>query len=335
MIRATAQTPGFVKRLMVWEGHIIEQGERIANIEPVERDQHGQYRRAARSVALPPKPRPSRPGARPRWQSSLPSKPRRNGGSKDWLASSPKQRRRSSFRRSGCGWRSELVTRAEDIAARGFMARKDLEARLSAALAAEQELASTAARSRPSSASLPTSRRRLASIPHRDRRGPGRAPSGGRPRSSSARPTPKPRRSQFVTAPIAGRVAALPVTAGQSVAAGATIAVIMPAGGRLEAELLAPSRADRLHAPGPGGAAHAAGLPLPALRHRARARCARSPARCSARPRSSIQGLNIQEPVFRIRVAPVARSDAGLRREPFRCSPACWCRPTSCSTAAA
>jgi membrane fusion protein len=58
------------------------------------------------------------------------------------------------------------------------------------------------------------------------------------------------RRLQFITAPIAGRVAALPVSAGQSVAAGATIAVIIPEGGQLEAELLAPSRAIGFVKPG-------------------------------------------------------------------------------------
>ena len=48
---------------------------------------------------------------------------------------------------------------------------------------------------------------------------------------------------QFVTAPVSGRVAALLVTAGQAIAAGATVAIARPAGGKLEAELLAPYRA--------------------------------------------------------------------------------------------
>lgn len=45
---------------------------------------------------------------------------------------------------------------------------------------------------------------------------------------------------QFVTAPTAGRIAVLPVTAGQSVPAGATIAILLPVGNRLAVD--APGR---------------------------------------------------------------------------------------------
>src|SRR6185295_5131753 len=51
------------------------------------------------------------------------------------------------------------------------------------------------------------------------------------------------RRVQFVLSPVAGRVAALPVAAGQPVSPGGTVAVVIPEGARLEAELLAPSSA--------------------------------------------------------------------------------------------
>ena len=87
--------------------------------------------------------------------------------------------------------------------------------------------------------------------PARDRRRPGRrrrppdaslqqrtAERRGAPARSSSR-----RRSAAASRPCRS----LP---GRPIAAGSTIAVIVPEGGRLEAELLAPSRADRLHQPG-------------------------------------------------------------------------------------
>ena len=110
------------------------------------------------------------------------------------------------------------------------------------------------------------------------------------------------RRLQFVIAPIGGRIAALPVVTGQTISAGATVAVIVPEGGQLEAELLAPSRA--------------IGFVRPASR--CRSACRRSRTSASARclgefalvsttvlapSEVAIQGLNIQEPTFRIRVS--------------------------------
>src|SRR5439155_16714839 len=58
------------------------------------------------------------------------------------------------------------------------------------------------------------------------------------------------RRAIFVLAPMAGRIAALPVATGQPIGAGATLAVITPIGGKLEAELLTPSRAVGFIEPG-------------------------------------------------------------------------------------
>lgn len=49
--------------------------------------------------------------------------------------------------------------------------------------------------------------------------------------------------SYEVTAPVSGQVVAVPVMVGQDVAAGATLAVIVPAGSALEVELYFPSRA--------------------------------------------------------------------------------------------
>ena len=110
------------------------------------------------------------------------------------------------------------------------------------------------------------------------------------------------RRLQFVTAPIGGRIAALPVVTGQTVNAGATVAVIVPEGGQLEAELLAPSRAIGFVRPG-----QQVQISLQAFPYQ---RFGTVPGRIRlvsstvlAPSEVAIQGLNIQEPTFRIRVS--------------------------------
>ena len=110
------------------------------------------------------------------------------------------------------------------------------------------------------------------------------------------------RRVQMVLAPIAGRVAALPVAAGQPVALGATVAVIVPQGGKLEAELLAPTRAV-----GFVRAGQEVSLMLQAFPHQ-RFGTVKGSVRTMSNTvlgptEISIPGLSIQEPVFRVRVA--------------------------------
>jgi membrane fusion protein len=110
------------------------------------------------------------------------------------------------------------------------------------------------------------------------------------------------RRLQFITAPVGGRIAALPVATGQTIAAGAAVAVIVPEDGRLEAELLAPSRAIGFVKPG-----QEVQISLQAFPYQ---RFGTLPGRIRqvsttviAPNEVVIQGLNIQEPTFRIRVS--------------------------------
>jgi membrane fusion protein len=110
------------------------------------------------------------------------------------------------------------------------------------------------------------------------------------------------RRLQFVTARVSGRIAALPVTTGQTLAAGATVAVIIPAGGRLEAELLAPSRSIGFVKPGQEVALSLQAFPY--QRFGTVPGTVRSVSTTVLAPAEvGLQGLNVQEPVFRIRIA--------------------------------
>jgi len=115
------------------------------------------------------------------------------------------------------------------------------------------------------------------------------------------------RRVQFVLSPVAGRVAALPVAAGQPVSAGGTVAVVIPEGARLEAELLAPSSAAGFIRPGQGTR-----LMLQAFPHQRFGTVKgviKDISRTVLGPTEiAIPGLKIEEPVFRVRVA-LARED--------------------------
>src|SRR5262249_24995516 len=93
-----------------------------------------------------------------------------------------------------------------------------------------------------------------------------------------------------------------PGTLGQPVAAGATIAVIIPTGGRLEAELLAPSRAIGFVQPGRAVALSLQAFPY--QRFGTVPGTIRTVSTTVLAPNEvGMQGLNLQEPVFRIRVA--------------------------------
>jgi membrane fusion protein len=110
------------------------------------------------------------------------------------------------------------------------------------------------------------------------------------------------RRQQFATAPVSGRIAALPVTAGQPIGAGGTIAVIVPVGGRLEAELLAPSRAIGFVQPGQDVELSLQAFPY--QRFGTVRGIVRSVSSTVLDPNEvGFQGLKLEEPVFRIRVS--------------------------------
>ena len=105
-----------------------------------------------------------------------------------------------------------------------------------------------------------------------------------------------------MVAPVAGRVAALHVTTGQYIGTGATVAIIIPAGGRLEAVLLAPSRSIGFVQPGQEVALRLQAFPY--QRFGTVAGTVRSVSSTVIGPNEvGLQGLNVQEPVFRIRVS--------------------------------
>jgi membrane fusion protein len=193
------------------------------------------------------------------------------------------------------------LSRGLAVAAKGFMARKDVDARRSALLLAQQELSTHRRALATSEREIADTSARITSIPLEM--------ASARAEAESAAATLQQRtaeseakRLQFVTAPVSGRIAALPVSPGQTLNAGSTVAVIIPEGGRLEAELFAPSRA--IGFVRAGQEVHISLQAFPYQRFGTIAGHIRIVSTTVIAPSEvSVPGLNVQEPTFRIRVS--------------------------------
>lgn len=105
-----------------------------------------------------------------------------------------------------------------------------------------------------------------------------------------------------LTSPIRGKVMALPVEIGQAVAAGSSILVLAPRDSPLEAELLVPSRAAGFIKVGQAVALQYQAFPFQKFGS-AEGRVVSVSRTVLAPSDLSLPGLQLQEPVFRVRVA--------------------------------
>jgi membrane fusion protein len=193
------------------------------------------------------------------------------------------------------------VERGEAIAAKGYLPRREVEGRRMAALTAEQELAGQRRQQTTLEREIADIKARLASIPLEIDAARAEAQTA-EAALQQRRAESEARRLQFVTAPVGGRIAALPVTTGQPITAGGIVAVILPEGGKLEAELLAPSRSIGFVQPGQEVALSLQAFPY--QRFGTVPGTVRSVSSTVLGPTDvGLQGLNVQEPVFRIRVS--------------------------------
>lgn len=109
------------------------------------------------------------------------------------------------------------------------------------------------------------------------------------------------RHTYVVGATVPGRVVAVPVTQGQDVAAGAMIAVVTPAGSNLEAELFVPSRAAGFIKPGQEVRLMYQAFPYQKFGS-AKGTVEQVSRTVLAPDDISVPGLEMKEPVFRIKV---------------------------------
>jgi membrane fusion protein len=192
------------------------------------------------------------------------------------------------------------VERGTELSQKGYLPLRELEARRIAAITAEQEVAGLQRQKIIIEREMANTQSRLASIPLEI--------NAARSDAQSAQAIlqqrfaeSEGRRQQVVIAPVSGRLAALPVAPGQYIIMGGTVAVIIPSGARLEAELLAPSRSIGFVRPGQDVALRL--QPFPYQRFGTVAGLIRTVSSTVLAPGEvGLQGLNIQEPVFRVRV---------------------------------
>jgi membrane fusion protein len=300
MIRAATQVAGSLQSVMVKEGDIVTPGERLAVLSLAVETTGGNVgdaiSRGLTSEAI---------AARAKAESTLARLQVELEQTKIRLAKSEAEQIQIKTQIKLQEQRVQLaeadLARGLAIAEKGFMTRKDVDARRSSLLLAQQELANHRRLLATNEREIADINARLASIPIEI--AAARAEAEGAAATLQGRTVEsEAKRLQFVTAPVGGRVAALPVTAGQTLAAGATVAVIVPEGGHLEAELLAPSRAIGFVRAGQEVKINLQAFP--SQRFGTVSGYVRMVSTTVIAPSELvIQGLNIQEPTFRIRVA--------------------------------
>jgi membrane fusion protein len=299
MIRATAPAAGTLQLLLVREGDVVSAGARIAVIDSSAETGAGNVGAVvAQGIQVEGTAARARAEAQlarlevEREQATI-----RLGKSEAELEQIQAQLKIQEQR---VQLAQQEVERGETIAAKGFLPKREVDTRRLAALTAQQELAGLQRQRAATERDIADIKARQASIPLEvevARWDAQSAEAALQQRKVEA----EARRLQFVTAPVGGRIAAVPVSAGQTVAAGSAVTVILPEGGKLEAELLAPSRAIGFVRPGQEVALSLQAFPY--QRFGTVAGTIRSVSSTVLVPGEvAIQGLNIQEPVFRIRV---------------------------------
>jgi membrane fusion protein len=300
MIRAAAQASATLQSLMVKEGDIVSAGDRIAVLSLSAETAAGNVgdviSQGLTSETL---------AARMKAESRLAQLEVEREQSNIRLAKSEAEHKQISAQIALQNQRLEIARdeygRAVEIAKKGFLARREVDARRMTVLGAEQELATHNRQLAATESIIADIKARLASIPLEINAARSEA-STAEASLDQRRAEAEARRLQFVTAPVSGRIAALPVTMGQAVVAGATIAVVVPVGGRLEAELLAPSRAIGFVQPGQDVELSLEAFPY--QRFGTVRGTIRSVSTTVISPNEiGFQGLSVDEPVFRIRVA--------------------------------
>jgi membrane fusion protein len=305
LIRATASSAGFILSMGVKEGDRVELGAKLAEIRIAADTAAGNVGEQAMTQL-----RAEAEAARAKAQSQI---ERLDAESAQALARLGKLRdelhqvqKQAELQEQRLQLARQEAARSEGLATRGLLSLRDRDARRAAALSAEQDMATQRRLISSTEREISDVNARMSAIVLEKTTASAEskaAEANLEQRMNDA----EARRVQFVLSPVAGRVAALPVAAGQPVSPGGTVAVVIPEGAKLEAELLAPSSAAGFIRPGQDTR-----LMLQAFPHqrfgtikgsiKAISRTVLGPAEIS------IPGLRIEEPVFRVRVA-LARDD--------------------------
>lgn len=300
LIRATAASAGFVQTVFVKEGQIVERGATLAEIRTGAETVGGNI-----SEMFLAQLRAESEATRARAQSQI---ERLNAESQQASVRLTKSRvefeqlsRQSELQAQRLQLTRQDLARGKDLAARGILARAEFEKRQAAALAAEQDLAALQRQIGTLERDISDIEARIVAIPIEKETilAESRSAIANLEQRSIDAGT---RWTQTVLSPVGGRVAALPVSLGQTVSVGATVAVLIPDGAKIEAELLAPSRAAGFIRP--GQEVHLMLQAFPYQRFGTVGGKITTISRTVLSPTEiTIPGLKIEEPVFRVRVA--------------------------------
>jgi membrane fusion protein len=300
MIRATTQTAGTLQRVMVRQGDMVKAGDRIAVLTLAAETAAGNVGEAiSQSLRTERAAAESKAKARlaqlevERQQATI-RLSKAEAELKQVLAQGELQAQRVRIA-------NYELKRGEEVASKGFLSEREVANRRTAALAMEQELAGMRRMQATVERDIADINARIASIPFEIMSADAEAQAataGLEQRSTEL----EAKRLQFITAPIGGRVAALPVATGQPIMPGGTVAVITPEGSRLEAELLAPSRAIGFVQPDQAVALSLQAFPY--QRYGTVPGTVRTVSTTVLGPTEvGFPGLDVKEPVFRIRVS--------------------------------
>ncbi|MEJ2816357.1 HlyD family efflux transporter periplasmic adaptor subunit [Caulobacter sp. CCG-8] len=298
LIRVTARQAGMVEALDVTEGQVVRQGQALAVLRTSMDVPEGDAGRAmvrdvaAESDALEAQDRAT--------QARLSVQAARLASQRLALE---RELAETRARLLALEERTRLanvnVERFERVAAEGYLSRRDLDAARSTALMMAQDAAEVRTLVLTYERQIGDLDAQLRTVPLDARAAT--AQSKAAIAEVRQKGTAAALQSTYVaTAPIAGRVGAIPVDVGQTLPSGATIAVVSSGDG-MEAELFAPSRAAGFIRPG-----QEVRLMYQAFPHQkfgaARGRVRTVSRTVLAPGELSIPGLALQEPVFRVRV---------------------------------
>ena len=248
IVRVAAQGDGVVDRLLAVEGQMVAAGQAIAEIRSVTVSSEGAtYDSVARGIAERAK------AARHLSEAEVAKLSGERVHLTNERASLRLEIAEAQQRLMLQNQRIELargeLERAESVAAQGFMTRRELETRRTALLNAEMEASSARAQ-------LLAQRRQAASVDARLRDIPLEI-TQRQSQSESANAELDIERirnnagaAYVVVSPVAGRVSALPLRAGEAVTPGAVVAAVAVGAEQLHVELYAPSRTSGFIAPG-------------------------------------------------------------------------------------
>jgi membrane fusion protein len=300
MIRATAQAAGTLQSVMFRQGDTVRAGDRIAVLALAAETTAGNVGAAisqslrSERAAAESKAKARLAQLRVEQQQATIRLSKAEAELKHAMAQSALQEERVRIANSD-------VARGEEVASKGFLSERELANRRTTALTMQQELAGMRRTQATIERDIADINARLASIPLEitSADSEAQAAAAGLDQRNAEL---EAKSLQFVTAPISGRLAVLPVSTGQPIAPGGTVAVIIPEGSRLEAELLAPSRAIGFVQPGQEVALSLQAFPYE--RYGTVRGTVRTVSTTVLAPTEvGFSGLDLKEPVFRIRVS--------------------------------